>query len=89
MSRVKFEPTIPAFERVKTFHALDREATVMGSVNIVKVYFPLFLLIIETVVITSVSLNTVLLCKHFLTSTHISSRQYNISFLIDLCVCVL
>jgi hypothetical protein len=26
-----FEPTFPAFERVKTFHALDRAATVISS----------------------------------------------------------
>jgi hypothetical protein len=30
MSWVGFEPTIPAFERAKTFHALDRAATVIG-----------------------------------------------------------
>jgi hypothetical protein len=28
MSRVEFESTIPVFERVKAFHALDRAATV-------------------------------------------------------------
>jgi hypothetical protein len=28
MSPVEFEPTIPVFERAKTFHALDRAATV-------------------------------------------------------------
>jgi hypothetical protein len=27
---VRFEPTIPAFERAKTVHALDRAATVIG-----------------------------------------------------------
>jgi hypothetical protein len=27
---VRFEPTIPALERAKTVHALDREATVIG-----------------------------------------------------------
>jgi hypothetical protein len=27
---VGFEPTIPAFKRAKAFHALDREATVIG-----------------------------------------------------------
>jgi hypothetical protein len=26
-----FEPTIPVFKRAKTFHALDRAATVTGS----------------------------------------------------------
>jgi hypothetical protein len=26
-----FEPTIPALERIKTVHALDREATVIGT----------------------------------------------------------
>jgi hypothetical protein len=31
MPRVGFEPTIPVFERPKTIHALDRAATVIGS----------------------------------------------------------
>jgi hypothetical protein len=31
MRPVGFEPTIPAFERAKTVHALDRAATVTGS----------------------------------------------------------
>jgi hypothetical protein len=31
MTRVGFEPMIPVFERVKTFHALDRAATVIGT----------------------------------------------------------
>jgi hypothetical protein len=30
MSQVRFEPTIPVLERAKTFHALDRAATVIG-----------------------------------------------------------
>jgi hypothetical protein len=30
MPRVRFEPTIPMFERAKTVHALDHEATVFG-----------------------------------------------------------
>jgi hypothetical protein len=30
MPYVGFEPTIPAFERAKTVHALDRSATVTG-----------------------------------------------------------
>jgi hypothetical protein len=30
MPRVRFESTIPVFERVKTVHALDRAATVTG-----------------------------------------------------------
>jgi hypothetical protein len=30
MPQVGFEPTIPAFERAKTVHALDRSATVIG-----------------------------------------------------------
>jgi hypothetical protein len=29
MPQVRFEPTIPVFERVKTVHALDRAATVI------------------------------------------------------------
>jgi hypothetical protein len=28
---VGYEPTIPAFERAKTVHALDRAATVIGT----------------------------------------------------------
>jgi hypothetical protein len=31
MPQVGFEPTIPAFERVKKVHALDRVATVIGG----------------------------------------------------------
>jgi hypothetical protein len=31
MPRVGYEPMIPAFERAKTFHALDRAATVIGN----------------------------------------------------------
>jgi hypothetical protein len=30
MSRVGFEPTIPAFERAKTFYAFDRAAILIG-----------------------------------------------------------
>jgi hypothetical protein len=30
MPLVGFEPTIPVFERVKTVHAFDRMATVIG-----------------------------------------------------------
>jgi hypothetical protein len=37
---VGFEPTIPAFEQAKIFHALDRAATVIGflSTIILKVF---------------------------------------------------
>jgi hypothetical protein len=31
MPRVGFELTFPVFKRAKTFHALDREATVIGQ----------------------------------------------------------
>jgi hypothetical protein len=31
MSRLGFEPTIPALERAKTVHALDRAANVIGD----------------------------------------------------------
>jgi hypothetical protein len=34
MFSVGFEPTIPEFERAKTFHALDRAATVTGYIDI-------------------------------------------------------
>jgi hypothetical protein len=30
---VGYEPTIPAFERAKTFHASDHAATVIGQIN--------------------------------------------------------
>jgi hypothetical protein len=30
MPRLGFEPTVPVFEEVKTVHALDRAATVIG-----------------------------------------------------------
>jgi hypothetical protein len=33
MFRVGFEPTIPAFERAKTVHALDRAATGIGKIK--------------------------------------------------------
>jgi hypothetical protein len=33
MPRVGFEPTITAFERAKTVHALDRTASVIGSLR--------------------------------------------------------
>jgi hypothetical protein len=42
MFRVGFEPTIPVFEQAKTIHALDREATIIGSyryINIFNKYF--------------------------------------------------
>jgi hypothetical protein len=35
MPSIGFEPTIPAFEQVKTFHALDSATTVIGSLYIV------------------------------------------------------
>jgi hypothetical protein len=38
MPRVGFEPTIPAFERAKTYHALDRAVTVTGWFSITTVY---------------------------------------------------
>jgi hypothetical protein len=34
MPIVGFEPTIPAFERTKTVHALDRAATVIGFLEV-------------------------------------------------------
>jgi hypothetical protein len=35
MPWVEFEPTIPAFEREKTVHALDRAATVICTFRLV------------------------------------------------------
>jgi hypothetical protein len=31
MTQVGFEPTVPVFERLKTVHALDLAATVIGN----------------------------------------------------------
>jgi hypothetical protein len=36
MPRVGFEPTFPVFERAKIVHALDRAATVIGSVKVLQ-----------------------------------------------------
>jgi hypothetical protein len=33
MPQVRFEPTVPGFERAKTVHALDRTATVIGIIE--------------------------------------------------------
>jgi hypothetical protein len=45
MPRVGFETTIPVFEQVKTVHALERVATVMGSVlsyrNQIHIFVPI------------------------------------------------
>jgi hypothetical protein len=41
MPLMVFEPTIPVFERAKTFHALDRATTVIGHmlmINNAKLY---------------------------------------------------
>jgi hypothetical protein len=35
MSRLGFEPTIPVFESVKSFRALDRAAIVMGVIILI------------------------------------------------------
>jgi hypothetical protein len=44
MPCVGFELTIPASERTKTVHALDRSATVTGSLEIYRLkYFYIFL----------------------------------------------
>jgi hypothetical protein len=34
MTRVRFEPTTPAFKWAKTVHALDRTATVIGNASL-------------------------------------------------------
>jgi hypothetical protein len=33
MPKVRFEPTVPVFERAKTVHALDQASTVIGPIN--------------------------------------------------------
>jgi hypothetical protein len=33
MTQLGFEPTIPMFEQTKTVHALDRAATVIGTIR--------------------------------------------------------
>jgi hypothetical protein len=44
MSQVGFEPRIRVFERTKTVHALDRAATVTGTIDICSLNIaPLFL----------------------------------------------
>jgi hypothetical protein len=40
--RVGFEPTIPAFERAKTVHALGSAATMVGSVQFTIIFFNLY-----------------------------------------------
>jgi hypothetical protein len=40
MHRVGFEATIPASERAKTIHVLDRAATVTGIVRMYSTKFP-------------------------------------------------
>jgi hypothetical protein len=40
MNRVRFESTIPVFERVKLFHALDRAATVIGITKLMVLKLP-------------------------------------------------
>jgi hypothetical protein len=40
MPRVGFEPTIPTSEQAKTFHALDRAATVIGGAHHCFILFP-------------------------------------------------
>jgi hypothetical protein len=48
MPRVGLEPTIPAFERPKTVHALERVATVIGCFIIIPKYKKYGLEIINT-----------------------------------------
>jgi hypothetical protein len=36
MPRVGFKPTIPAFKRTKTVHALDRATTLIGTAAITR-----------------------------------------------------
>jgi FAD synthase len=47
MTYVGFEPTIPASERAKTVHALDREATVTGQGS--KIRMKLFYLMTSSI----------------------------------------
>jgi hypothetical protein len=49
MPRVGFEPTIPVFERAKTFHATDRAATVIGQFPSSLVRFGGIMSVVETV----------------------------------------
>jgi hypothetical protein len=44
MPRLGFEPTIPAVERTKTLHALDRAANVIGYIPITPSQFYLLLI---------------------------------------------
>jgi hypothetical protein len=38
MPLARFEPTIPVLKRAKTFHALDRSATVSGTTTLSLMY---------------------------------------------------
>jgi hypothetical protein len=48
MPRVGLEPTIPAFERAKTVHALDRAATVVGDFCLLYTFYPLQIIFIRS-----------------------------------------
>jgi hypothetical protein len=39
MPEVRFEPTIPVFERAKTVHVVDRAATVTGTLPFTREYY--------------------------------------------------
>jgi hypothetical protein len=58
MPRVGFEPMIPAFERAKAVHALDRTATVIGhwnNTNVIFLYSQLVINVRACVVVESLS----------------------------------
>jgi hypothetical protein len=54
MPWVGFEPTIPAFERAKTVHALDRAATVIGVITLYGAWISLNTNKVEFEVLTAV-----------------------------------
>jgi hypothetical protein len=48
MPRVGFEPTVSAFARAKTVHALDRSSLVTGNYVIRAIYFTINTALMET-----------------------------------------
>jgi hypothetical protein len=70
------EPTIPAFERAKTVHALDLAATVIGEYTLQSFYFSMVATIVNilliNVILTSVSImNATISSILFMKAVHI------------------
>jgi hypothetical protein len=81
MRWVGFEPTIPAFERVKTVHASDRAAIVIGDQSYtVRFYnrhgkYVQFLAIIPDTNIYSLAQTCIIISRHSEWNTHINQSD--------------